>query len=61
MEFDTNLAHSECGCVLAMYMVSMPARNSDGSYNSGEKGQYYCDANEVGGTFCPEYDIIETN
>jgi len=38
MEFDTNLKNSECGCVLAMYMVSMPARNPDGSYNSGEKG-----------------------
>ena len=61
MEFDTTLANSECGCVLAMYMVSMPAHNEDGSYREGEKAQYYCDANFVGGAFCPEYDIRTTH
>ena len=37
MEFDTNLQYNECGCVAALYMVSMPARNEDGSYREGDK------------------------
>ena len=61
VEFDTNLSSSECGCVLAFYSVLMPAKNEDGSYRLGDKSQYYCDANEVGGAFCPEYDVLEAN
>ena len=61
VEFDADISQDACGCVAAFYTVSMPARNSDGSYNPGEKGQYYCDANMVGGTYCPEFDLMEAN
>jgi hypothetical protein len=61
MSFDFNLSSSECGCVAALYTVAMPAKNADGSYRDGEKGQYYCDANQVGGAWCPEFDVFEAN
>jgi len=46
-------------------MIGMPAKNSDGSFRQGTgdwgDGMYYCDANEIGGAFCPEFDIMEAN
>ena len=39
----------------------MPARNESGALDPGPNGDYYCDANQVGGTFCPEFDIMEAN
>ncbi len=39
----------------------MPGRYPDGSYNPAEKSQYYCDANAVGGNYCPEFDLMEAN
>jgi len=39
----------------------MPGRFPDGSYNPAEKSQYYCDANAVGGNYCPEFDLMEAN
>ena len=43
-------------------MIAMPAKNSDGSYRQGwSDGMYYCDAGNVGGAYCPEFDIMEAN
>ena len=39
----------------------MPGKDWDGNYVKGGQGDYYCDANQVGGTFCPEFDIMEAN
>jgi len=61
VEFDMNLESMECGCIAAFYTVSMPAKDINGNYNAGPDGFYYCDANQVGGTFCPEFDILEAN
>ena len=61
VSFDVDLSQMECGCVAAFYLVRMPAKNWDGSYIPGPGGDYYCDANQVGGTFCPEFDIMEAN
>ena len=51
----------ECGCIAAFYTVSMPAKDSSGNYTAGDDGLWYCDANQVGGTYCPEFDIMEAN
>ena len=61
VEFDADISQSACGCVAAFYTVSMPGRFPDGSYNPAEKSQYYCDANAVGGNYCPEFDLMEAN
>ena len=39
----------------------MPGYNSGQSPEPGEGGDYYCDANKVGGNYCPEYDNFEGN
>ena len=59
VEFDTNISEKNCGCIAAIYTVLMPGRGQDGSLNSED--HHYCDAQAVGGTFCPEFDIMEAN
>ena len=61
VEYDVDLSNMECGCIAAFYTVSMPAKDYNGNYIGGEDGFYYCDANQVGGTYCPEFDIMEAN
>lgn len=43
-----------CGCNAGFYLVSMPGVNQQGQPNPSQAGDYYCDANQVGGTWCPE-------
>jgi len=61
VEYDVDLSQSNCGCVAAFYMVSMPGKNSAGQVEPSEDNMYYCDANQVGGNYCPEFDIMEAN
>lgn len=60
VEYDVDLSQMDCGCVAAFYLVGMPGKNSSGNYWNTD-GFYYCDANQVGGNFCPEFDIMEAN
>jgi len=55
ISFTVDLSKSGCGCVSALYAILMPAEDN---YNDPFK---YCDANQVGGHFCPEFDIMEAN
>ena len=50
-----------CNCNGAVYTVGMPGYNSGQQPEPGKDGSYYCDANQVGGTYCPEMDISEAN
>ena len=59
--FDVDLSQVGCSCNGALYAVSMPAYNSGQQPQPGKDGTYYCDANQVGGTYCPEMDIMEAN
>ena len=61
IEYDIGLSQVDCRCNSAFYMVSAPAKNEDGSFNPSSGGDYYCDANNVGGAWCPEMDIQEAN
>lgn len=55
MEYDVDLSMVSCGCVSALYTVLMPA------VDNGSDPFKYCDANKVGGHWCPEFDIQEAN
>jgi len=61
MEYDVDLSEVECGCNAALYTVSMPGVGSNGLPFPSDDGMHYCDANEIGGNFCPEFDIMEAN
>lgn len=59
--YTVDLSNVGCGCNAGAYVVQMPSRNALGVYAIGTDNDYYCDANKGGGTFCPEYDLSESN
>jgi len=59
LEWDNDISAAQCGCVDTFYLVGMPATNWDGS-KAADKF-HYCDANQVGGFYCPEFDMMESN
>ena len=61
LSFDVDMSEVGCNCNGALYFVSMPAYNSGQQPQPGKDGDYYCDANQVGGTYCPEMDTFEAN
>ena len=61
LTFDVDMSSVGCSCNGALYFVSMPAYNSAQQLEPGKDGEYYCDANKVGGTYCPEMDVMEAN
>merc|ERR1719450_615988 len=69
LSFTVDLSKVGCGCNLALYLVSEPALDRSGSPEAAgdgapdfcESSPYYCDANKVCGTYCPEVDIMEAN
>lgn len=61
LTFDVDMSNVGCSCNGALYFVSMPAYNSAQQPVPGENGEYYCDANDVGGVYCPEMDVMEAN
>lgn len=58
---DVDMSDVGCNCNGAVYFVTMPAYNSGQQPQPGTDGTYYCDANKVGGTYCPEMDLMEAN
>jgi len=53
--FTVDISKLGCGLNAAFYLLSMPAATA------GSNGDYYCDANAVGGTSCSEMDLFEAN
>lgn len=60
VEYDVDLSNINCGCIAAFYLVRAPAKDINGNYLTTD-GFYYCDAQGVGGEYCPEFDIMEAN
>jgi len=61
MEYDVDLSEAGCGCNAAFYLVGMPGVDINGNDFESVDYMHYCDANKVGGNFCPEFDIMEAN
>jgi len=63
VSFTVDLSRVGCNCNLALYLTQPPARSEDGSFAKGDCpwSPYYCDANQVCGSWCPEVDIMEAN
>lgn len=59
--FTVSLSGASCGCNAALYAVAMPAVDASGNPAPSNGGDYYCDANQVGGFWCTEVDIVEAN
>jgi len=55
ISFTVNLSNAGCGTDASFYLVGMPASAA------GSNGDYYCDANCVGGSCCTEFDLMEAN
>ena len=53
-EYDVDLSNVGCGCSTGVYGVSMPRRDN---LDDPKDPFLYCDANQVGGHWCPEFDI----
>ena len=60
VEYDVDMSQMECGCIAAFYLVRMPAHDWSGNLDKTD-GFWYCDANQVDGEYCPEFDIMEAN
>jgi len=61
LSFTADLSNVGCGCNAALYLSNMPAYNQQNQPDPTKCGDYYCDANNVCGEWCPEMDIFEAN
>jgi len=61
LSYDIDLGNVGCSCNAALFHVTMPGYNPDGTIARGNENPYYCDANQVGGVWCWEHDTIEGN
>lgn len=61
IEFDVDLSQAGCSCNAAFYLVSMPGYDANQNEDPSSGGDFYCDANKVGGVWCYEMDIMEAN
>lgn len=62
LSYDVDLSHVGCSCNAALFFVSMPGYNPDGSVARAlDENPYYCDGSKVGGVWCWEFDSIEAN
>jgi len=61
--FTVDLSRVGCACNVALYLIKAPAKDVSGNFSAGSCpwSPYYCDANKVCGSFCPEVDIMEAN
>jgi len=53
--YTLDLSNVGCHCNAAAYFIQMPGDHG------GDGGDYYCDANNGNGIWCPEYDTMEGN
>ena len=50
-----------CSCNSAIYFVDMPGYDENQNPDASKFGNYYCDCDKVGGSYCPDMDVSEAN
>jgi hypothetical protein len=53
LSYTLDISKVPCSCVAAVYYSLMPGYNSKQKVDPSLSGNYYCDANNVTGIFCP--------
>ena len=61
LSYSIDMSNVPCSCNAALFWVTMPGYSKNGHPAPSRKGNYYCDANKVWGTWCWEFDSIEGN
>lgn len=62
ISYDVDLSSVGCSCNAALFFVTMPGYNQNGTIARGNDSlPFYCDANQIGGVWCWEHDTIEGN
>ncbi len=61
LEYTVDMSKVWCSCNAALYFLKMPGYDAEQQPAISDWGNYYCDADEVGGTFCPDMDVAEAN
>lgn len=65
IRFTVDLSGVGCACNIALYLIASPAKDVNGNpsrgYNRDGQPPYYCDAQQIGGQWCPEIDLMEAN
>jgi len=61
LSYDVDISNVDCSCNSALFFTGMPGFLPNGQYAKGGLGDYYCDANKVGGVWCWEMDTLESN
>jgi hypothetical protein len=61
LSYTVDLSKVPCACNAALYLVAAPGYDANQHPFPSQSEDYYCDANQVGGDYCPEMDIMEAN
>jgi hypothetical protein len=61
LSYDVDLGTVGCSCNAALFFSSMPGYGMNGEVAMGDNAPFYCDANKIGGVWCWEHDVIESN
>jgi hypothetical protein len=61
LSFTVDNSKVHCSCNSALYFVGMPGYGDGQQPDPTSGNDYYCDANKVGGEYCPELDVSEAN
>lgn len=61
LTYTVDLSTVSCACNAALYLTYMPAYDANNAPTPTSSNDYYCDANEVSGVYCPEMDVMEAN
>ena len=61
LQYTVDLSKVGCSCNAALYFLKMPGYDASQQPDPSDWKNYYCDADQVAGEFCPDMDVAEAN